>query len=112
MSTATGSKAEVAAANYLANKGFKIVDQNWRTRQCEIDIVAERKQVMHFVEVKYRHTAGQGHGLDYITPQKLKQMRFAANIWVADHKWQSDYCLSAVEVSADFKVTEFIETIV
>lgn len=106
----SGSKAEEVAGHFLSKKGFKILERNWRTRYCEIDIVAQKKRAVHFVEVKYRKSSAQGGGFDYITPGKLKRMAFAAEVWVTANKWQGDYCLSAIEVSGfDFKVTSFLE---
>lgn len=109
---AHGHEAEKVAAQYLQGQGFKIVDQNWRTRFCEIDIIAGKGKTIYFVEVKYRHTSRQGSGFEYITARKLKQMRFAAAIWVRDHKWSGDYQLAAAEVSGEgFQVTNFIDSI-
>lgn len=108
----TGRRAEAAAAAYLKHKGYAIVAQNWRTRWCEIDVIAHRDKVVYFCEVKYRATDRQGGGLDYITPQKLKQMEFAAEAWVQLSGWTGEYQLSAVEVSGpDFEITNFIEEI-
>ncbi len=106
----TGRRAEAAAAEFLQLKGFRIVAQNWRTRLCEIDIVAQRGSELCFCEVKYRRTARQGTGLDYITPKKLHQMRFAAESWVHAHGWQGEYQLAAIEVSGpDFRVTNAVK---
>lgn len=108
----TGRLAEKAAAEYLKGLGFKIVQQNWRTRFCEIDIVAQKDKTTYFVEAKYRHSLAQGSGLDYITSKKLKQMEFAARMWVSDHRWPNDYNLSAIEVTGPhFEVTNFIDII-
>lgn len=95
----TGRKAEAVAADFLRHKDCEIVAQNWRTRWCEIDIVARRANVVYFCEVKYRASAAQGSGLEYITPKKLQQMRFAAESWVHRNAWQGEYQLCAVEVS-------------
>lgn len=85
---------------------------NWRTRYCEIDIIAVKKHTIYFVEVKYRETSNQGTGLDYITQKKLSSMSFAAEIWVATHNWPGEYCLSAIEVSGtSYEVTNHIESI-
>lgn len=112
MSTAAGKQAENAAADYLRSKKFKILDQNWRTRWCEIDIVAQKKKTMHFVEVKYRKSADWGSGLEYITPKKLEQMKFAAEFWVADNSWKHSYTLSAIEVTgSDYQVSSFLESL-
>lgn len=108
----TGLKAETAAADYLKAKGYEIKQRNWRTRWCEIDIVAEKDGAVYFVEVKYRKTTTWGGGLDYILPAKLRQMRFAAEMWVSQHDWQHDYSLAAIEVAgSEFEVTQFIKSI-
>ncbi len=112
MTTSTGRAAENAAAEYLSSKGFKILQQNWRTRWCEIDIVAEKAKCIYFVEVKYRADSTWGSGLEYITPKKLKQMKFAAEFWVHTHDWPGDYYLSAIEVAGPaLEISEHIEII-
>jgi uncharacterized protein (TIGR00252 family) len=99
MSTAAGRAAEDAAAEFLAAKGCTVYQQNWRTRWCEIDIVATRGSIVYMVEVKYRANNVWGSGLDYVTPKKLQQMRFAAEFWCAKHGWQGDFRLAAIEVT-------------
>jgi uncharacterized protein (TIGR00252 family) len=83
MSTATGRRAEAAAADYLRRHGFCVLECNWRTRWCEIDIVASKGDVVYFVEVKYRRRDDWGSGLEYVTHRKLRQMYFAAHFWAA-----------------------------
>lgn len=107
--TNTGYRAEIAAAEYLKTQKFKILDQNWRTRYCEIDIVAKRKDCIYFVEVKYRKNNDYGSGLDYITYSKQKQMALSAELWVTANSWQGEYCLCGAEVSGEeFLVTNII----
>lgn len=110
ITTETGRKAETAAMLYLEMRGFKIIERNWRRPRCEIDIVAIKDDIVHFVEVKYRYKDGQGSGLDAITASKLKRMQRAAWAWVDETKWHGEYMLSAVEVAGkDFSVLSFIE---
>lgn len=110
--TIIGRKAEAAACAYLEMRGFKILEQNYRRPRCEIDIVASKDGVVHFIEVKYRANDGQGTGLDAITPAKLKQMRNAAWTWVEEYKWRGGYVLSAVELSGPkFTVLGFVENV-
>jgi Holliday junction resolvase-like predicted endonuclease len=107
-----GHQAEEEAAKYLNEAGFSIHQLNWKTPVCEIDIVAEKSKIIYFVEVKYRTSSSQGTGVDYITPKKLNQMKFAAECWVNEYKWQGDYELAAIEVSGEnFKITNFLESI-
>lgn len=111
-STSTGRKAEEAAKVYLEMRGYKIVEQNYKRSRCEIDIVAQKADVMYFVEVKYRRTDSQGSGLEYITGTKLRQMKFAAESWVEEYKWHGPYQLSAIEIAGrDFVVLSFIENV-
>lgn len=108
---AAGHYAEKVAARYLRAQGYKVYALNWRHPRAEIDIVAGAPGSGSpvFVEVKYRRTAGQGGGLDYITSAKLRQMQFAAALWVAQHRYAGMYALAAVEVSgSDYEVTSFV----
>lgn len=105
-----GRRAEQAAAQYLQERNFHIVEQNWRTRSCEIDIVAKTSAAHYFVEVKYRRNPEYGNGLDYITAKKLKQMHYAAEMWMSQHHPDGDVRLAAMEVSGpEYEVTEFVE---
>lgn len=105
-----GRRAETVAAEFLLRKGCAIICQNWRTRMCEIDVVACRDTCIYFCEVKYRASAAFGKGLDYITAKKLKQMRFAAESWVHMHNWRGEYQLCAIEVSGpNFTITNVVK---
>lgn len=114
MSTAAGRKAEEAAAEFLILEGYTVLDQNWRTRRCEIDIVAEKDHVFYFVEVKYRGKSDWGEGLDYIDNKKLRQMHFSAECWMAIHaSMATDYHLSALELAGDPpRIGRWIESII
>ncbi|MEK7599957.1 MAG: YraN family protein [Patescibacteria group bacterium] len=110
--TESGRKAEIAARVYLEMRGFKILETNWRRPRCEIDIIASKDNVVHFVEVKYRRDNEQGGGLESITATKLKQMQRAAWMWVDESKWRGKYVLSAVEIGgSDYVVMGFIENV-
>ena len=50
----TGAEGEEAAAAHLRRLGWKILDRNWRSRHLELDIVAEERDTVVFVEVKTR----------------------------------------------------------
>ena len=78
-----GDKGEQAAADWLAADGHEIVARNWRTRYCEIDIVSVKDEVLYFTEVKYRKNDDFGDGLAAITAKKQRQMRFAAELFLA-----------------------------
>ena len=86
-------------ASLLEQAGFEIIDRNWKTRVCEIDVIAEKDKIIYFVEVKYRSSKAQGSGFEYIASQKLKKMNFAAEVWRQTHNWNGGYRLMAAAVS-------------
>ena len=94
-----GKIAEEFTVRYLQNHGYHIIDQNWRTKLCEIDIVARKKNTVYFVEVKYRSTNDQGDGLEYVTSKKLRQIIFASEMWASQNDWDGDMQILAVSVS-------------
>lgn len=108
--TEQGQKAEAAVADLLAESGFEIIDRNWKTRVCEIDIIAEKDKIVYFVEVKYRSSQAQGGGFDYVASRKLRKMSFAADVWKQVYNWSGDYRLMAAAVSgSDCEEIELIE---
>lgn len=93
-----GNSAETVAADYIASLGHTILERNWKTRFCEIDIVSTNNKTIYFLEVKYRRTPTQGGGLAAITTKKQQQMKFAAEYYVATKKLK-DISMKLVAVS-------------
>jgi len=102
--TSTGREAESRVADYLVSQNHKIISLNWRTRWCEIDIVSTKQKVVYFTEVKYRSSQDWGSGLEYITRKKLNQIKFAAEFWIHDNKWNNDVVLQGAEVDENFDI--------
>jgi len=73
-----GDRAEETIAEYLEKNGHEILERNWKTKFCEIDIVSQKGDTIYFTEVKYRKNDKAGGGIAAITPKKLRQMKFAA----------------------------------
>jgi uncharacterized protein (TIGR00252 family) len=81
-----GDSAEAKVAAHLKKLGHEIIDRNWRTKFCEIDIVSRRGDTLYFTEVKHRKNNTQGDGMAAITPKKQRQMAFAAEFYVTSNK--------------------------
>lgn len=106
--TNVGREAESRVAQVLSKLGYTILDQNWRTKFCEIDIVASKDSIIFLIEVKYRRDSQKsGDGFDAITAKKLHQMRRASEAWIALHDWDGDVRL--VVVAADNESLRLIE---
>ena len=83
---AIGDSAEDSAADYLKSKGHSILERNWKTKFCEIDIVSTKNKTIYFAEVKYRRSNNQGGGLAAITTKKQQHMKFAAEYYMVMKK--------------------------
>lgn len=96
----SGHDAEKDAAEYLRQQGYKIKNINWKTRYCEIDIIAEKQKTVWFIEVKSRKNSSQGFGYEYVTPIKLRQMQFAAEMWVQSQLLPNEYRLGVISIDS------------
>ena len=73
-----GKKGEAIAVGYLKKQGYKIIEQNYRSKVGEIDIIAREKKTLVFVEVKTRSSGSFGSPKYAITPKKQKAISMAA----------------------------------
>ena len=74
----TGSHGESMAVSFLTGKGYSILKRNWRHANWEIDIIAEKNGLLHFVEVKTRRTPTFGYPEDDVSKKKFKHLVNAA----------------------------------
>lgn len=77
-----GKKGEDIAVEYLLKKGYKIIERNWRFQKAEIDIIAQKENVLAVVEVKTRSTDYFGNPQDFVNPKKIKLLVSAVNEYV------------------------------
>jgi putative endonuclease len=74
----TGNTGEAMAADYLLQNGYRILHQNWRHSHWEVDIIAEKDSILHFIEVKTRRTKKFGFPEDNVDKKKIKNLINAA----------------------------------
>jgi putative endonuclease len=87
----TGLSAESRAAAYLLAKGYRILARRYRTPHGEIDIVARRRNLVAFVEVKAR--ASLDAAAYAVTPRQQARIIAAAQVWLAAHPEHADFDL-------------------
>ena len=75
---------EAFASRHLQEKGFHVLERNYRTRYGEIDLVVRRGGTLVFVEVKSRRGTGFGEPLEAVTPRKQEQVRLMAEQYLAE----------------------------
>jgi putative endonuclease len=73
----TGKEGEEMAEEWLKEKGYEIVQKNWRYSYYEIDIIASKGGILHFIEVKTRRSLTYGFPEEAVTFAKLTSMMSA-----------------------------------
>ena len=80
-----GAWGEKVAADYLEAQGYEILNHNVTTPYGEIDIIAQRDQVIVFVEVKTRSSASFGFPEEAITAEKKKHLVESAQTYMQEN---------------------------
>ncbi len=74
----TGKKGEELAAVWFQNRGYNIIEKNWRWKRLEVDIIAEKENRLHFIEVKCRRSQKFGSPEENVSLKKIKNLLDAA----------------------------------
>jgi putative endonuclease len=78
-----GLSAESRAAAFLIAKGYRIAARRWKTQVGEIDIVARRRRLLAFIEVKARDRLDKA--AEAVTDRQRRRIIAAAEAWLATH---------------------------
>ena len=85
----TGNTGEALAVAYLSEKDYKILHKNWRHSHWEVDIIAEKETILHFVEVKTRRTKKFGHPEESVGKKKIQNLINAAEEYLYQYpQWK------------------------
>ncbi|MBN2094240.1 MAG: YraN family protein [Candidatus Zambryskibacteria bacterium] len=123
-----GVIGEGVAEKYLKNKGFFVLDRNYRKKWGELDIVVEKNSVVHFIEVKTVSRKSYGGKFeqeinnyrpeDNMHPWKLQRLRRAIQTYllekyrVSDPKWQFDLICVFLDYEKQVAKVKFIENLI
>ena len=77
-----GKLGEELAENYLTKNGYTILDTNWVFQKAEIDIIAQKANILAIVEVKTRSSIDFGLPQDFVKPKKIQLLVKAVNEYV------------------------------
>ncbi len=80
-----GQWGESTAVSYLVQKGYRILERNYRTPYGELDIIAQESDYLVFVEVKTRKNTQFGSPLEAVTYAKQQHLRRAAEIYLIEN---------------------------
>ncbi|PIE66228.1 MAG: YraN family protein [Desulfobacterales bacterium] len=85
-----GQWGEDMACTYLENKGYRILERNWRTRDGELDIICSHNGELVFVEVKTRGPGSLGKPGEALHTAKQSRLVKAACAYVSrSHAWET-----------------------
>lgn len=96
-----GRLAEELAANYLVEKGYKILQKNFRYQRAEIDIIAEFQNQIIVVEVKARGTDIFMAPEEAVTKTKIKLLVLAADQYLKHHNINKEVRFDIITVLPD-----------
>lgn len=100
-----GKIGEELAKHYLAHKGYKILDANYKTRYSEIDFIAQKRHTMVFVEVRTKMGEQFGRPEETLRPQKLRKILFNVRSFIGFRKLEGPCRVDAVCVVLNFDET-------
>ncbi|MDB5253539.1 MAG: hypothetical protein JWP27_2708 [Flaviaesturariibacter sp.] len=81
-----GKEGEALAAAYFTTRGYEVLHRNWRSGPHEIDIIATRGTMLHFIEVKYRSSTAFGPPEGKVTAKKFGFLTRAADAYLFRHR--------------------------
>lgn len=102
-----GAWGEVYAARYLRDNGFKIITANYVCRFGELDLVASKKGILSFIEVKTRNESTEIRPMEAVDDGKQERVRMAAKSFLSYTKMSGEMRFDVIEVYLDdnFKMT-------
>ena len=95
-----GQWGEEQVAEKLRREGWTVVARNFRCRMGELDLVAENKTFLAFVEVKLRKDTRFGLACEAVTPSKQRKLRAAAQYYLMSHPTRLQPRFDVAEVYA------------
>ena len=93
-----GVKGEILALEYLQEKGYVILEINWRFSRIEIDIIAKQYQTTVFFEVKTRSSEYFGFPENAVDSVKQKNMATAAEEYLEQHNIETDVRFDVISI--------------
>ena len=93
-----GRWGEQAAAEFLKSKKYKIAGMNFVCRFGEIDVIAEDRKYVAFVEVKLRKNARFAEAREFVTAAKQRRVILAAEKWLMENPTRKQPRFDVIEV--------------
>jgi putative endonuclease len=99
---AIGTRAERRALWHYRVRGYRVLATNVWVGGYELDLVLRRGRTIVFCEVKAKGTSERGDPMEMITPEKVRRLRLAAEMWLATNA-KAEACEARFDVAAERK---------
>ena len=97
-----GSRGEKAAARFLEQQGYAVLERNYTRRVGEIDLICRQDDTIVFVEVKLRRDIGHGLPIEAVGKTKQRRIISTAKLYAAEHDlFDYDMRFDVIEVVVD-----------
>lgn len=96
-----GRLGEDLAVDFLKKEGYEIVERNWTFQKAEVDIIAQKENVLAIVEVKTRSSLDFGDPQDFVNPKKIKLLVKAVDEYVTQRNTDFTVRFDIIAVSKD-----------
>lgn len=96
----TGAWGESLAAEYLRKKHYRIVAAGYRSRFGEIDLIAQNRKFLVFVEVKLRKTDNFALAREYVNAAKQNRIRTTAALYLSENPTELQPRFDVIEIYA------------
>ncbi|MEA2111321.1 MAG: YraN family protein [Campylobacterota bacterium] len=99
MSRAKGDIAEENTCKFLQQQGYIIIERNFYSRFGEIDIIASRDSLLHFIEVK--SAVSYELAIQNVTPKKIERILKTVNVYMKKNSIDISYCIDVAVVTPE-----------
>ncbi len=106
-----GNHFESLALIYLEKKNFKIIKTNYYAKGGEIDIIAIKDNILHFIEVKYRKNNKYGSAIESLSNAKIYKILRTSKIYLLENKLSFNQAISYDLLAIEGERIDFIENI-
>lgn len=93
-----GKKGEDLAANYLQQKGYRILSRNYRFKKSEVDIICKKNDLLVFVEVKTGSSLKYGQPEVFVSLNQQRAIIRAAEEYLVETNWKSDLRFDIISI--------------
>ncbi|QHT69010.1 YraN family protein [Rhodocytophaga rosea] len=94
----TGNTGEKMASKFLEEKGYEVLERNYRYKKAEIDIIAKKENVLVFVEVKTRKSKLYGEPEEAVNQSKINLILLAAENFIESYNWLFDIRFDVIAI--------------